>query len=213
MSGEAESFRTRQRLVIASHNLGKIREISELLEPLGFDVISAGEVGAPEPEEIGETFAQNALIKAEACARATGLPALADDSGIEVESLDGAPGIYAARWAGPEKDFRVAMERVERELSAAGATTPEQRRANFTCALCLASPDESYHIFLGRVFGTLVWPPRGERGFGYDPMFMPDGYSETFGEMDPAEKHRISHRAAAFARLVAHLERCGKGGR
>jgi XTP/dITP diphosphohydrolase len=151
------------------------------------------------------------MIKAEACARATGLPALADDSGIEVKALGGAPGIYAARWAGPEKDFRVAMERVERELAAAGAGAPDQRCANFTCALCLASPDESYHIFLGRVFGTLVWPPRGERGFGYDPIFVPDGYAETFGEMDPAEKHRISHRAAAFARLVAHLERCGKG--
>jgi len=208
MSGQASS-ETRQRLVIASHNPGKIREIGELLGPLGYDVLSAGEAGAPEPEETGESFAQNALIKAEACARATGLPALADDSGIEVAALGGAPGIYAARWAGPEKDFRVAMERIERELCAAGASAPEQRRANFTCALCLASPDESYHIFLGRVFGTLVWPPRGDRGFGYDPMFVPDGYDETFGEMDQAEKHRISHRAAAFARLVAHLERCG----
>lgn len=208
MSGQAASG-ARQRLVIASHNPGKIREIGELLGPLGYDVLSASGAGAPEPEETGESFAQNALIKAEACARATGLPALADDSGVEVEALGGAPGIYAARWAGPEKDFRVAMERVERELAAAGAVAPEQRRANFTCALCLASPDESYHIFLGRVFGTLVWPPRGEHGFGYDPMFVPEGYDETFGEMDPAEKHRISHRAAAFARLVAYLERCG----
>lgn len=209
MSGQAASSRARQRLVIASHNPGKIREIGDLLGPLGYDVISAGEAGAPEPDETGESFAQNALIKAEACARATGLPALADDSGIEVDALGGAPGIYAARWAGPDKDFRAAMERVERELARAGAAKTERRRANFTCALCLASPDESYHIVMGRVFGHLVWPPRGERGFGYDPMFVPDGYCETFGEIDPAEKRRISHRAGAFARLVDHLRRCG----
>jgi XTP/dITP diphosphohydrolase len=208
MSGQAAS-EAKQRLVIASHNPGKIREIGELLGPLGYQVVSASEAGALEPEETGDSFAQNALIKAEASAQATGLFALADDSGVEVEALGGAPGIYAARWAGPEKDFHVAMERVERELAASGASTPEQRRANFTCALCLASPDESYHIFLGRVFGTLVWPPRGARGFGYDPIFVPDGYSQTFGEMDPAEKHRISHRSAAFARLVAHLKRAG----
>lgn len=196
-----------QRLVIASHNPGKVREIDELLEPLGYQVMSAGEAGAPEPEEPGESFAQNALIKAEACARATSLMSLADDSGIEVDALGGAPGIYAARWAGPERNFRAAMERVERELAAAGASAPQHRRANFTCALCLAIPEESYHIFIGRVFGTLVWPPRGERGFGYDPMFVPRGYDHTFGEMDPAEKHRISHRAAAFARLLAYLKR------
>jgi XTP/dITP diphosphohydrolase len=211
MSGQASS-ESQQRLVIASHNPGKIREIGELLGPLGYQVISASEAGAPEPEETGDSFAQNALIKAEASAQATGLIALADDSGIEVEALGGAPGIYAARWAGPEKDFYAAMERVERELSAAGASTPEQRRANFTCALCLASSDESYHIFVGRVFGTLVWPPRGSRGFGYDPIFVPDGYSQTFGEMEPAEKHRISHRAAAFARLMDHIRRAGQVG-
>jgi XTP/dITP diphosphohydrolase len=196
-----------RKLVIASHNPGKVREIRDLLGPLGFDVISAGEAGAPEPDETGHTFAQNALIKAEACLTATGLPALADDSGLEVDALGGAPGIYAARWAGPEKDFGMAMERVERELQQAGATPPEARRANFACALALADTDDCYHIFIGRVFGHLVWPPRGERGFGYDPVFVPDGHDMTFGEMDPDEKHRISHRAAAFAKLVAHLRR------
>jgi XTP/dITP diphosphohydrolase len=196
-----------RKLVIASHNPGKVREIRDLLNPLGFDVISAGEAGAPEPEETGETFAQNALIKAEACLNATGLPALADDSGLAVDALGGAPGIYAARWAGPDKDFGMAMERVERELQEAGATTPETRRANFVCALALAGTDDCHHIFIGRVFGHLVWPPRGDRGFGYDPVFVPEGYDITFGEMDPDEKHRISHRAAAFAKLVDHLSR------
>jgi len=201
---EAHSGR---KLVIASHNPGKVREIRDLLGPLGFEVISAGDAGAPEPEETGETFAQNALIKAEACLNATGLPALADDSGLEVNALGGAPGIYAARWAGPNKDFRAAMERVERELQQAGATTPEARRANFACALALAGSDDCYHIFIGRVFGHLVWPPRGDRGFGYDPVFVPDGHDITFGEMAPEDKHRISHRAAAFTRLVDHLRR------
>jgi XTP/dITP diphosphohydrolase len=196
-----------RRLVIASHNPGKVREIRDLLGPLGFDVISAGDAGAPEPEETGETFAQNALIKAEACLTATRLPALADDSGLEVDALGGAPGIYAARWAGPDKDFHMAMERVERELQEAGATAPQDRHANFACALALADTDDCYHIFTGRVFGHLVWPPRGDRGFGYDPVFVPDGYDITFGEMAPEEKHRISHRAAAFAKLVAHLRR------
>ncbi len=201
--------RAGRKLVIASHNPGKVREIRDLLGPLGFDVMSAGEAGAPEPEETGHTFAQNALIKAEACLRATGLPALADDSGVEVNALGGAPGIYAARWAGPDKDFPMAMERVERELQAAGATTPDSRRANFACALALAESDDSYHIFVGRVFGHLVWPPRGDHGFGYDSMFVPNGHDTTFGEMLPAEKHRISHRAAAFAKLVAHIRRAG----
>lgn len=196
-----------RKLVIASHNPGKVREIADLLGPLGYSVISAGEAGAPEPEETGHSFAQNALIKAEACVTATGLPALADDSGLEVAALGGEPGIYAARWAGPDRDFRVAMERVERELQAAGATTPESRRANFACALCLADSGDNYHIFIGRVFGHLVWPPRGDRGFGYDPVFVPDGHDITFGEMAPEKKHRISHRAAAFAKLVAHLRR------
>jgi XTP/dITP diphosphohydrolase len=199
------------RLVIASHNPGKVREIAELLAPLGYEVMSADMAGADEPAETGQSFAQNALIKAEACAIATGHAALADDSGLEVAALDGAPGIYSARWAGPGKDFGAAMEKVERELAAAGARTDEQRRANFTCALCLAQRDGSYHIFVGRVFGQLVWPPRGERGFGYDPIFVPDGYTQTFAEMDPQEKHRISHRAAAFARLVEHLRLAERG--
>jgi len=199
--------RARQKLVIASHNPGKVREIRDLLGPLGFEVISAGEAGAPEPEETGETFAQNALIKAEACMKATGLPALADDSGLEVDVLDGAPGIYAARWAGPGKDFRMAMERVERELQATGAITLDKRRANFACALALAESADCYHIFIGRVFGHLVWPPRGDRGFGYDPMFVPDGHDITFGEMPPDDKHQISHRAAAFAKLMDYLRR------
>jgi XTP/dITP diphosphohydrolase len=198
-----------RKLVIASHNPGKIREIGELLGPLGYDVISAGEAGAPEPEETGHTFAQNALIKAEACLTASGLPALADDSGLEVDALGGAPGIYAARWAGPEKDFRMAMERVERELNVAGASAPEHRRANFTCALALAGTDDTHHIFAGRVFGHLVWPPRGDRGFGYDPVFVPEGHQETFGEMEPATKHAMSHRAVAFAKLVEHLRGVG----
>ncbi len=196
-----------RQLVIASHNPGKVREIHDLLGPLGYEVMSAGEAGAPEPEETGQTFVQNALIKAEACMVATGLPALADDSGLEVDALNGAPGIYAARWAGPGKDFRVAMERVERELQDAGATTAENRRANFACALALAGADECYHIFIGRVFGHLVWPPRGDRGFGYDPIFVPEGHDTTFGEMAPEDKHRISHRAAAFAKLLEHLRR------
>jgi XTP/dITP diphosphohydrolase len=202
--------RAGRKLAIASHNPGKVREIRDLLGPLGFDVISAGEAGAPEPEETGETFAQNALIKAEACLNATGLPALADDSGLEVDALGGAPGIYAARWAGPHKDFRMAMERVERDLQEAGAITPEHRRANFACALALAGADDCYHIFVGRVFGHLVWPPRGDRGFGYDPVFVPDGQDITFGEMAGEDKHRISHRAAAFTKLVAHLRRAEK---
>ncbi|MFP4538215.1 MAG: RdgB/HAM1 family non-canonical purine NTP pyrophosphatase [Dichotomicrobium sp.] len=199
-----------RRLVIASHNPGKIAEIRDLLDPLGYEVVSAGEAGAPEPEETGASFAQNALIKAEACMTASGLPALADDSGLAVEALGGAPGIYAARWAGPDKDFHAAMRRVEQGLEEAGAYTPESRRASFVCALCLAESGEDYHIFTGRVFGHLVWPPRGDRGFGYDPVFVPDGHDITFGEMAPEAKHRISHRALAFAKLVAHLRRAGR---
>lgn len=206
-SGES----ARRRLVIASHNPGKVAEFRDLLNPLGYEVVSAGEAGAPEPEETGESFAQNALIKAEACMTASGLPALADDSGLEVAALGGAPGIYAARWAGPDRDFHVAMSRVERGLQEARADTPESRRASFACALCLAETGEDYHIFMGRVFGHLVWPPRGDRGFGYDPVFVPDGHDMTFGEMAPEAKHRISHRAAAFAKLLAYLRRAEQG--
>jgi XTP/dITP diphosphohydrolase len=186
------------RLVIASHNPGKVREIGELLAPFGVAVISAGALGLPEPEETGVTFEENAELKALAAATAASEPALADDSGLVVPALGGAPGIYSARWAGPGKDFAVAMRRVEDELAGKG-----DRRAHFVAALTLAWPDGHRETFRGEVHGTLVWPPRGTRGFGYDPMFIPDGRRLTFGEMDQAEKHRISHRAAAFRQLVA----------
>lgn len=186
------------RLVVASHNPGKVREINALLAPYGIDAVSAGELGLSEPEETGETFIANAELKARAAAQASGLPALADDSGLEVAVLDGAPGIYSARWAGETKDFALAMERVEKELTARNAITPEQRGANFTCALTLAAPDGACDTFEGKVFGTLVWPPRGSQGFGYDPVFLPKGGTQTFGEMEPGEKHGQSHRARAF---------------
>lgn len=192
------------RLVIASHNPGKVREIAELVRPYGVDVVSAGELGLPEPEETGTTFMENARLKALAAATAAGLPALADDSGLAVHALDGAPGIYSARWAGPGKDFRAAMERVERELAGA-----EDRSAHFVCVLALAWPDGHVEAFEGTVHGRLVWPPRGERGFGYDPVFVPDGHDLTFGEMDPERKHAMSHRADAFRKLVAA---CLEGG-
>jgi XTP/dITP diphosphohydrolase len=186
------------RLVVASHNPGKVREIGDLLRPFGFKAVSAGELGLPEPEETGTTFPENAELKARAAALAARLPALADDSGLVVPALGGAPGVYSARWAGPEKDFRVAMERVQRELG----DSPD-RRACFICALAMAWPDGHVESFEGRVDGTLVWPPRGSRGFGYDPMFLPEGGTLTFGEMEPDAKHQISHRARAFAQLTA----------
>ena len=189
---------TGDRLVIASHNPGKVREIAELVEPYGVAVVSAAELGLPEPEETGDTFAANAALKARAAAEATDLPALSDDSGLVVAALDGAPGIRSARWAGPDKDFAMAMETIERKLAGAA-----DRRAHFACALALAWPDGHVEIFYGEVHGTLVWPPRGDRGFGYDPMFQATGHDETFGEMEPAAKHRISHRAEAFRRFVA----------
>lgn len=189
-----------ERLVIATHNPGKLAEIGDLLAPFGVGVLSAGALGLPEPEETGRTFAANAALKAEAAAAGAGLPALADDSGLCVAALDGAPGIYSARWSGPDKDFRQAMARVEREL----AGSPN-RGAHFICALALAFPGGETQIFEGRVEGTLVFPPRGERGFGYDPIFLPDGENETFGEMDPARKHAMSHRARAFALLVERV--------
>ncbi|MDP6388420.1 MAG: RdgB/HAM1 family non-canonical purine NTP pyrophosphatase [Alphaproteobacteria bacterium] len=187
---------TDDRLVIASHNRGKVREIADLVAPFDVTVVSAGDLGLAEPEETGETFAQNAALKALA-AVAVGLPALADDSGLVVPALDGAPGLHSARWAGPGRDFDLAMQRVERELG-----TGADRRAHFTCALALAWPDGEIAEFTGEVHGTLVWPPRGDRGFGYDPMFQPAGHDVTFGEMDPAAKHAISHRADAFRKLV-----------
>lgn len=193
------------RLVVASHNQGKVREISALLAPLGLQVVSAGELDLPEPEETEVTFEGNARLKAEAAMTASGLAALSDDSGLCVDALDGAPGIYSARWAGPAKDFAVAMRKVEDELIAAGATAPSDRAAHFVCALCLSVPGRPSEVFTGRVHGKMVWPPRGEHGFGYDPVFRPDGHDITFGEMDPDAKHAMSHRALAFAQLVEAL--------
>lgn len=197
------------RLVVASHNPGKVREIEALLAPYGTAVVSAAALGLPEPDETGATFAANAEIKALAAAAAATLPALADDSGLEVAALDGAPGIYSARWAGADKDFTAAMARVEQELQARGADLPEARRANFACALAIAWPDAIHATFEGKVFGRLVWPARGHKGFGYDPMFVPDGHTRTFGEMEPAEKHAMSHRARAFAAFVREVLRDG----
>jgi XTP/dITP diphosphohydrolase len=187
------------RLVVASHNAGKVREIRELVEPHGLSVVSAAELDLFEPEETGSTFAANAELKAAAAARASGLPALSDDSGLEVELLDGAPGVYSARWAGPGKDFGIAMRRVADEVRARAEWTEPGPRANFAASLCLAWPDGEAQIFEGKVYGNLVWPPRGTRGFGYDPMFIPDGHTLSFGQMEPAAKHAISHRARAFA--------------
>lgn len=187
------------RLVVASHNPGKLREIAELVAPFDLGVVSAAALGLAEPEETEATFAGNAALKAKAAAAAAGLPALSDDSGLEVSALDGAPGVHSARWAGPEKDFGVAMRRVADAVGGAERWGGHGPRADFVCALCLAWPDGEAHIFEGKVSGRLVWPPRGGRGFGYDPMFLPDGSSLTFGEMDPASKHAISHRARAFA--------------
>jgi XTP/dITP diphosphohydrolase len=187
---------TDDRLVIASHNQGKVEEISALLMPFRIAALSAASLGIPEPEETGNSFEANAALKAGAAARASGLPALADDSGLVVPALGGAPGIYSARWAGPTKDFRIAMERVHRELGG------QDRSAFFVAVLALAWPEGDLELFRGEVAGALVWPPRGERGFGYDPMFVPEGGRATFGEVEPAQKHRISHRARAFAKLV-----------
>lgn len=186
-----------KRLIIASHNPGKVREIAALLAPFGVEVVSAAALGLPEPDETGTTFEANAALKARAAARRGALPALADDSGLCVPAIGGAPGIYSARWAGPEKDFLWAMEKVEAALGG-----KEDRRAFFVAALALAWPDDHVEIFRGEVHGRLVWPPRGDRGFGYDPMFVPEGHTLTFGEMEPAAKHVISHRAAAFAKLI-----------
>jgi len=186
------------RLIIASHNPGKVAEIAELLRPFGADIVSAGDIGLPEPVEDGDSFTANAIIKARAAADAAGQPALADDSGLAAAALDGRPGIHSARWAGPEKDFDAAMARIEAALG-----DKSDRTARFVCALALAWPDGGLAVCEGTVDGVLVWPPRGARGFGYDPIFQPDGETETFGEMNPARKHAISHRAAAFARLVA----------
>jgi XTP/dITP diphosphohydrolase len=197
------------RLVIATHNAGKLKEMRELLAPYRVDAISAGDMGLSEPEETGATFRANACIKAGAAARASGLPVFADDSGLAVDALDGAPGIHSARWAGPDRNFHRAMETIEEKLRALGAIVPERRKAHFISALCVAWPDGHLEEFEAQVDGALVWPPRGDKGFGYDPIFMPDGEIRTFGEMSSEEKHGLpprgkglSHRARAFMKLA-----------
>jgi len=203
------------RLVVATHNAGKLVEFRQLFEQLGvaLDLVSAGELGLPEPDETGTTFAENARIKAHAAAQASGLVALSDDSGLCVDAIGGQPGVYTANWAGVAsdggRDFMVGMRRVEDELQAAGARSPAERRGSFNATLCLAAPDGRDDLYVGTVDGTLVWPPRGDKGFGFDPVFMPDGYDITFGEMPSEDKHSwshgkagLSHRAKAFAKLV-----------
>ncbi|ULL01273.1 RdgB/HAM1 family non-canonical purine NTP pyrophosphatase [Bradyrhizobium sp. I71] len=201
--------RITDKLVIATHNPGKLAEMRELLAPYGIEAVSAGELGLSEPDETGSDFRSNAAIKAIAAAQAARLPAFADDSGIVVDALDGAPGIYSARWAGPSKDFNAAMAQIERLLQERGAATPDKRKAHFVSALCVAWPDDHLEQVEARVDGTLVWPPRGTAGFGYDPMFLPDGHNRTFGEMESIEKHGLpplglglSHRARAFVKLA-----------
>lgn len=196
-------------LVIATHNAGKLTEMRELLAPFGIAATSAGELNLPEPDETGDTFGANARIKAQAAAMATHQPAFSDDSGLVVDALGGEPGIYSARWAGPNKDFAAAMARIDTLLRERGAVKPEQRKAHFVSALCVAWPDGHLEEFEARVDGTIVWPPRGDKGFGYDPFFLPDGYTTTFGEMSSEEKHGLpprglglSHRARAFVKLA-----------
>ncbi|MEL7277730.1 MAG: RdgB/HAM1 family non-canonical purine NTP pyrophosphatase [Pseudomonadota bacterium] len=194
---------TEKRIVLASHNAGKLREIAALVEPFGISVTSAGELGLPEPEETEDTFAGNARLKAHFAAKESGLPALSDDSGIEIDALDGAPGVYTADWAetGNGRDFMIAMNRAWNELEARSATEP--RTARFICTLCIAWPDGDDVVFRGEAPGRLVWPPRGDQGFGYDPMFVRDGETRTFGEMPYAEKEPLSHRTDAFRKLMA----------
>ncbi len=210
----AQTFRLRpgDRLVLASHNPGKVREIEELIRPFGIALSSAAVLGLPEPEETGSTYEENARLKAVAAATASGLPALADDSGMAVDALGGAPGIYSARWAGPDKDFSRAMRNVEETLQRQGASAPAQRRGSFIAVLSLALPHGAAREWRGAIAGTLVWPPRGTLGFGYDPMFLPDGLDRTFGEISSAEKHgwtpggsALSHRARAFAAFAADV--------
>jgi XTP/dITP diphosphohydrolase len=202
-------------VVIATQNPGKLAEMRELLAPYGIAAQSAGELGLPEPKETGTTFAANARIKAMAAAKATGKVAFADDSGLVVDALDGEPGIHSARWAGPDKDFRFAMNKIQTLLIERGARLPKQRRCHFVAALCLAWPDGHTEEFEGRVDGVAVWPPRGDKGFGYDPLLMPDGHDRTFGQMSAEEKHGLppkgnglSHRARAFVKLA---EACLRG--
>lgn len=202
-----------QKIVVASHNVGKLREFADLMEPFGFEAKSAKDYGLPEPDETGTTFEENAYIKAFAAARATGLPALSDDSGLCVDALGGAPGVYTANWAETadgSRDFGMAMQRTETALQDAGATGPARRTGRFVAVICLAFPDGDAEYYRGEVEGTLVWPPRGTLGFGYDPMFLPDGFQKTFGEMSAGEKHgwkpgqatALSHRARAFQKFA-----------
>jgi XTP/dITP diphosphohydrolase len=196
-------------LVIATHNPGKLAELRELLAFYGIEALSAADLDLPEPEETGQSFADNACLKAKSAAAAAGKPAFADDSGLVVDALDGAPGIHSARWAGPDRDFGRAMMQIERLMQERGAVTPDKRRAHFVSALCVAWPDGHAESFEARVDGTLVWPPRGDKGFGYDPVFLRDGHARTFGEMPSEEKHGLpprgkglSHRARAFLKLA-----------
>ena len=191
---------TEKKIVVASHNAGKVREINDLLRPFGLEAVSASDLNLPEPDETEVTFIGNAVLKASAAATASGLPALADDSGLAVDALDGAPGIYSARYAGPDRDFGFGMARLNREMGESGR--PE-RSARFICALALVWPDGEHAAFEGRVEGQIVWPPRGSMGFGYDPVFQPMGHDITFGEMDTDAKHAMSHRADAFRQLIA----------
>lgn len=209
--GDALTLARGDRLVLATHNDGKLREFRELLAPFGLEIVSAGALALPEPDETGTTFIENARIKAHAAARAAQCIALADDSGLAVDALNGRPGVYTANWAqsGDSRDYMVGMSRVERALAAIGAVTLAQRRGSFNATLCLAHPDGREAVFVGRADGVMVWPPRGDAGFGYDPMFLPDGHDRTFGEMSSEEKHSwapgkvgLSHRARAFALFV-----------
>lgn len=201
------------KIVVASHNDGKLKEFADLMGPFGLEAKSAREYGLPEPDETGTTFEENAYIKARAAAKATGLPALSDDSGLMIDALDGAPGVYTANWAeAPDgtRDFGVAMQRAEVAMQEVGAVEPGQRKGRFVAVICLASPDGEAEYFRGEAPGTLVWPPRGDRGFGYDPVFVPDGHERTFGEMSAEEKHgwkpgqaeALSHRAKAFQKFA-----------
>lgn len=204
-----------RKIVVASHNAGKLIEIEELIAPYGFEAKSAAEYGLPEPEETGTTFEENAYIKAFAAASATGLPALSDDSGLEIDALDGAPGVYTADWAetGSGRDFAMAMRNTQEKLFTIGALTPDKRVGRFVSTLCLAWPDGHAEYFRGEVEGHLVWPPRGAKGFGYDPMFQPDGFDVTFGEMEPHEKHGttepLSHRSRAFEKFKRAMLEAG----
>ena len=194
-----------RKIVVATHNKGKLAEFAELLKPHRVTAVWAGDLGLAEPAETENTFAGNARIKALSAMQASGLIAMSDDSGLCVAALGGAPGVHTADWAGPQRDWTLAMGRVQEKLEALGAVTPDQRRADFVCTLCVAWPDGSERFFEGRAPGHLVWPPRGALGHGYDPMFVPDGGTQTFAELDPAHKNRISHRARALEKLVDDL--------